>query len=378
MRIGIDGRFLATARGIGGYVYELLQAYAETTRDFTIAVYTDSNAAQRDVPKDARFTSRVLKPHVYPLWEQIALPFAAARDKLDVLHCTGNTAPVTGLGAIPLVLTVHDAMFRMPPRIVPAGTTAFERAQRAYYSCVSPRAAHRAAAIITDSLRSKSDLNQYLGLEPARMTVIHLAPRSPFRPLSVADAERSKEKFGIGGEYFLAMAALDPRKNTERLIAAYAMSGLSQAVKLVLCGAGSSLIGRLKRRLPSEYFTGVVTLPYVDDADLAALLNGCLSFIYPSHYEGFGLPVVEAMRCGAAVICAKAGALDEVAGTAALYVDPLSQASIAAAMVRVHDDPQVVTGLRERARAFVQRYSWQSTAVKTLQVYDSVLQRSGA
>jgi alpha-1,3-rhamnosyl/mannosyltransferase len=262
------------------------------------------------------------------VWYLGVLPLAARG--ADVLHCPTYRAPLSC--PTPVVVTVHDlAVFRYPET--------FRRWTRRYSRAIVPRVLRAATHVIAVSEFTKGELGTLLGLPAERVTVVPNAVDRVFTPAGEAAA----------GEYVLAVGTLEPRKNLPRLAEAAARLGVELRV------VGTRGWGRVA--VPGS----VRLLGEVPDAELAALYRGARCLAYPSLYEGFGLPVLEAMACGCPVVTSAGGACEEVAGGAAVLVDPLDVASIAAGIERAGDGAAGI----ERARQF----SWEAAAAATAAVY---------
>jgi glycosyltransferase involved in cell wall biosynthesis len=231
-------------------------------------------------------------------------------------------------------------------------------------------------AVITISWQSKKDLETYLKIPGSKIIVTPLAAGTKFRVLSEAEIAPALERAGVERPYILYVGSVEPRKNLLRLLDAYQeLLKWSERWRLVIVGARnywkSSPVAQKVEQLGlggQVKFTG-----YVPDEDLPALYNGADLFCFPSLYEGFGLPVLEAMACGTPVVTANSSSLPEVAGEAALLVDPYNVAEIAAAMRRVLEDPQLAEVLRQRGLKRSAQFTWEKTARETIAVYEKVL-----
>ena len=268
-------------------------------------------------------------------WYPVALPSETRRRCLDVLHCPTFRAPFST--SVPLVVTVLDlAVLRHPGM--------FNQWSRHYSRLAVPRVVQAAAAVITISEFTKSEVVDVLGTAPETVHAIPIAVEAPFTP----DGPRAE------GDYVLSVGTLEPRKNLARVVAA------AQRVGAELRVVGAEGWGGVK----ADGWVGRVS-----DDELAALYRGARCLVYPSLYEGFGLPVLEAMACGTPVVTSRGGATEEVAGDAAVLVDPLDTASIAAGIEEAltRSDELRAQGL-ERAEVF----SWERVARETWAVYEQV------
>jgi glycosyltransferase involved in cell wall biosynthesis len=269
------------------------------------------------------------------VWYPLVLPRKAKERGVDVLHCPTFRAPFST--AMPLVVTVLDlAVLRHPGM--------FNQWSRRYSRFAVPRVVQAAAAVITISEFTKQEVIELLGTAPGKVHAIPIAVEEPFTP----DGPRAE------GDYVLSVGTLEPRKNLARVVEA------AQRVGVELRVVGAEGWGGVK----VEGWVGRVS-----DDELAALYRGARCVVYPSLYEGFGLPVLEAMACGAPVVTSRGGATEEVAGGAAVLVDPLDTAAIAAGIEEAlaRSDELRTKGL-ERAQAF----SWDRVARETLAVYEGV------
>lgn len=377
MRIGIDARLLTYRRGIGNFVYNLLAALAELPNAYSLVLYVDDPRAVGLVPTGSRFTVKVLAPRLYPLWEQFSLPLAAARDQLHILHCPANTAPLRLPQQIRLVLTIHDVMYLLPVSVLSESPSLYQRLGQLYRRLVVPRVAPLARAIITDSVYSRQDIIKYLPVPAESVRVIWGAPSHACRVITdTAILANIRAKYGLNSRFILALAALDPRKNTARIIEAYARFRRQATGRYQLALVGLTPAGRARFRQLAETLgvaDEVIAAGFVPEEDLVALYNAAELLAYPSLYEGFGLPVLEAMACGTPVVTSPSGSLPEVAGEAAVMVDPLNIEAIADAFWRVVNETDLRQELIVKGLAQTQKFSWQQAAVQTLEVYRNVM-----
>lgn len=286
----------------------------------------------------------------------------------DVFHATNYGAPRRR--AARLVVTVHDlALLRFPE----LGTAALRA--HVEWACAGLRAAER---IIADSQATRDDLIALTGADPARIRVVYPGHDARFAPLP-RDAARASvaRRFGLRGPYILHVGTLEPRKNAVALLRAFerVRAGRAAGHTLVLVGRRGWMYEPILAAMQTPGLAGRVRL--IDDAgndELPALYAAADLFVYPSLYEGFGLPVVEAMACGAPVVTSNVSSLPEVAGDAALLADPRDEAALAAAIDRALGDPALRAALAARGRARAEHFSWQRCARETLAVYEEALE----
>ncbi|MBM3267173.1 MAG: glycosyltransferase family 4 protein [Candidatus Sericytochromatia bacterium] len=337
MRVALDVRSVRAGRaGIGHYTRELAAALASLDARPDLTLLGDAGTAWRDLPD----IHREIGPGGmgWHLW-------AARRSRaFAVFHSPGSLF-VPLLAGARTVLTVHDLVpFRLPAAADPWSTLT-HRAFRA--------AVRRAGAIITPSRHAAADLAALIPAAAARTTPIPLASRFAREP-------RPSEGF------ILAVGSFEPRKNLECLLAAHAR--LDRPPRLILAGRQGWRSGSLDAALAAHPHP-VEILADADDARLAELYASCGVFVFPSRYEGFGLPVIEAMACGAPVVASGATAVPEAAGGAALLVDPDDPAGLAAAIGSVLQDPALRADLVSRGRERAMRRTWADVAHETYSVY---------
>jgi len=354
--VGVDGREFKrhTRTGIGRYLTEVLRAASRA--GWTCVVYGDTATAFEWALPGVSF--RVLPGAWTQWWDQVSLPRALAADGVSVFLSPYYKGPL--LAPCPVVLTIHDLFFiGYAGRRRPLYDATMTRVARLY--------ARRASAIVADSEHSKRAIVARLGIAPAKVTVIPVALGAEFRPEPLTDAV--KLRYGIASPYILYVGNFMPHKNLSRLLSAYAaLPGTIRAGHvLVLAGgdrAGRPTLEALAARLgvaDRVLFPGLV-----HDPDLPALYAGAAVFVLPSLEEGFGLPALEAMACGAPVVASNRGALPEVVGDAGLMVDAESEAEIAGALARALTDPRLRDELRQRWLARAPLYSSARTADRVL------------
>ena len=294
------------------------------------------------------------------IWEHIAIPPVLRARKAELYHGPHMFIPRT---PVPAVATIHDLTFwRMPRR--------YDAAHRWYYRYLA-RTAKRATKVIVPTAAAASDVVRYLGYPPEHVRVIHEAPRSWLRPAPAAGIQAVRERYSLEDRYLLCLGTAEPGKRA--VDALRAMPAILERVpRTSLALAGNP--GRLSAALEAEAVRlgvrdRVRFLGYVADEDLAALLTGAAALVFPSLFEGFGLPPLEAMACGTPVISSDAPAMREVLGGAALFVPLRDPARIARHTIELLESPALREELRGRGLDQAARYSWARAAGETLEVY---------
>lgn len=300
-------------------------------------------------------------------WERLAvgLPSLCRQWHADILHVS-YTGPLCC--PCPMVVAVHDVSFRRHPEF-------FSLRDRLLFRTLLAATLHRADAVITISASSQADIASFYPYTRPKLHRTYLAAGQRFRPMGKQVGQVCRQ-YGISRDFVLAVGNLQPRKNLERIILAFRqlLSSGQTDVQLVLAGKDEGLASHLQREAADLIESQQLVLTgYVPDEDLPALYNNARLLVYPSLYEGFGLPVLEAMACGTPVVTSDTSSLPEAAGDAALLVDPLQGDEIAQAMLRILTDARLALALSERGLRQASRFSWQRTAQETALVYQAVL-----
>jgi len=299
------------------------------------------------------------------LGEQAALPPLAARTGVDLVHSLASTAPVWG--RFRRVVTVHDLIYA---RFPDAHAGLRDKGMR----LLVPAAARRSERVIADSQSTREDLIGLLGLRPERIDVVPLGIGAVRRGAATPEAE-IRERFDLSDRrVLLSLSAKRPHKNLSALISAIAQIAAEERPVLVLPGYHTAHESELRRQAQGLGLAEDVRFPaWVSGEDLEGLWALTSAFVFPSLYEGFGLPVLEAMARGVPVVCSNASSLPEIAGDAALLFDPRDETAIAAAVLRVLRDRTLAERLRASGVERAEEFSWERTARLTLESYDRAL-----
>jgi alpha-1,3-rhamnosyl/mannosyltransferase len=372
MRIGLDARY--TGRhfpGIGRYTLGLARGLAELEHGHTLVlIYGPNRDARYDLAAIAALPGVEVaqaRTTAFAPGQQIELPRLARRLGLDLLHSPYYVKPYFGLPC-PSVLTVYDLLGWRYPR-------ALSLRGRLFYRALMGLAVRTADAIVTVSLSARDDIAHCYNVPASSIDVTPLAAERRFEPQPLEAVAAMRERYNLPERYVLYLGANKPHKNLERLLCAWervlAAGAAPPDAVLVLAGHEDPAYPE-PRRLVVERNLGqrVRFLPDPADADLPALYSGALIFVFPSYYEGFGLPPLEAMACGAPVVCSSAGSLVEVVGDAALTVDPLQMLELAEGLSRLLRNAALRQTLRERGLTRARGFTWRRTALETLRVYD--------
>ncbi len=380
MRIAIDARWIfPEISGIGAYTRELIRALAEVDRRNEYVLLFDREGVQMRTAADAgignvpSFTCRLVPYGVFSPRGQLAMPGVLRRAGIDVYHSPNYMVPLLALAGrrrTRCVVTVHDVIPMIFPHAAPRS-----RKSRLYplYTWIMREVGRRADRIISDSAASRGDVIRYLGIPAARQGRVEAIP------CGVSPAFRPAEPGLAGGVRFedptvLYVGRADPYKNLVGLVEAFALVVRRHPgpVRLVIAGPPDPRYPEAERRAAALGVRDRVRWTgYLPDGELVRTYQRSHVLAMPSLYEGFGLPVLEAMACGTPVVCSAIGALEELAGDAALRVEPSSVDALADALLRVLSDPALAGDLGRRGVERAAGFTWRRTAQRTLEVYEA-------
>ncbi len=365
MRFSVDAHTIGChLTGNEVYIRNLLKEYAELDRSSEIIAYVAKTEAPEHLPKNVKKQWVSANPYKRLGWD---LPRQVAEDKPDLLHVQ-YTGPL--FTRIPLVVSLHDVSYLEHPEY-------FRWLRSTQLTVTVKRTVERAARILTPSEFSKRAIVRHYGIEDERVVVVPNAVSNWFRPLDRDTARAAIERrLGVKGPFVLTVGDLQPRKNHLGLLRAFedvmrAHPKLKH--RLLFVGKETWYTPKLRDAVKaSSVADRVVFTGFVDDADLVTFYNACDLFVYPSFYEGFGLPILEAMACGRAVACSNTTAMPEVADSAGLLFDPANTGEIARAMTDILLDPELQARMERLGHQRAASFSWQRSAAQTLNVYYEV------
>ena len=367
MRIGIDTRKLHDF-GIGTYIRNLVRQLARLDTQTEYVLLCQERDCELVTGLGPNFRAVVDRSPNYSFREQLSIPRAIRRERLDVFHAPHYVLPV--LTSCRSVVTIHDCIHLMFPQYLPS------RAAYGYARASIWSAARRSSRILTVSESSKRDILRFFDVPPEKITVIYNAIDDRFREQPTDDEmRRVEERYQLEGDFVLYAGNVKPHKNLERLIEAFHLvrqSGLD-AVKLVVIGDEVSKYAELRRAVHRYNLHKYVRfLGYMPDRTLAVLYRLAAVFVFPSLYEGFGLPPLEAMASGAPVVTSNVSSLPEVAADAAILVDPYDPSSIAQGIRQVLTDAELRQQLRARGLRRASEFSWERSVRRVREIYAEV------
>ncbi len=396
MRIGINGMFCnQPATGSGQYTYYLLRALTQLDNaheylllgargaDYDVMdgrLFAQVDMKARFLPLISSLRSAIplqnaipiASPNLYKVWfEQVAYPRACAAQRIDVAHVPYFAPPL--FPRVPTAVTIHDLI----PLVLPE----YRKSVRVrLYTSLVAQAARRAAAVITDSKASARDITLLLGVPHHKLRVIYLAADEIYRPMTHAPRMRAVlDKYGVRSSYILYLGGFDVRKNLQTLLTAYAQVARQTRVPTPLVIAGKLPRGDTPffpnpRRIAEELNIAahVHCIGWVAEEDKPYLYSGAQLFVYPSIYEGFGLPPLEAMACGTPVVASNAASLPEIVENGGLLVDPTDADALATALHDLLTDEEKRYHYGRQAHLQAKKFRWRDTARKTFAVYQEL------
>lgn len=373
MHIGLDGIPLTALKtGVGHYTFELACALARVAPESGFELVYPSNLppitiAQQDgsIPLPANL--RIKQVRVGPMgrhWWSTGLPRYVRSSGIELFHGTNYDVPPWR--QCPTVLTIHDLSLLIYPE-----THEKRRVGRARRRL--PLMARAANAVIVPTESVRGEVCKHLGLSAEKVFAVPEAARACFSPIQLKATEDVRRRLGIGADFLLTVGTIEPRKNLRTLVNAFekVVGGQSQpTLQLVIAGSRGWLSEPLFEALEkSAERKRIIFTEYLNDAELRALYSSCRAFVYPSIYEGFGLPPLEAMACGAPVITSRIPALEETTGGAAILVEPTNVDALAGAIADLLDSDDLCSKLSSLGRSRAGEFTWERTARLTLDVY---------
>jgi len=358
--------------GLQSYAKQLVEGIAKVDKSNEYVLLINSKAKELFSIKQSNFKNIFINTpkRFIGVWEQIYFPFVQFLKRVDLLHSPVSAIPI--LAPCKTVLTVHDLTFKIYPKTM-------QWWDRFYWDFFIYQGIKRTTRIITDSIHTKKELIKYYNISENKILVIPLCCSSEFYISSNnLSLNRIKQKYNINRPYILFVGTLEPRKNISALLKAFCIAKQKGNFKhsLVITGRKGWLyddIFRIIKELKIEndvMFTG-----FIPDEDLPSLYHGADLFVYPSLYEGFGLPVLEAMACGIPVITSNSSSLPEVVGDAGILVDPQDVEGLARVILKVLSNKALSDELAHKGKLQAQWFTAERMARETIRVYRSVLGR---
>ncbi len=379
MRIGIEGQRLLrmNKHGMDMVVLELIRhlQQIDTENEYVIFVKPDEdNGVLKDSPN---FKIVRLEGPTYPVWEQISLPRAADKEGCDILHCTSNTAPVRL--DIPLIITLHDIIYmeNSIKGILQGSGSSYQKFGNVYRRFVVPRVMKKSRKIITVSEFEKNRIGNFFGISgDPRLTSVYNGVSEHFKPVPrIWELNRAKDKYRLPDDFFFFLGNTDPKKNTKGTLQAFSdyLKQTGKNTHLVMLDYDRVELEKILDEIGDPGLIDRINLTgYVKNDDLPAIYSLCSLFLYPSLRESFGIPILEAMACGAPVITSNTSSMPEIAGEAAILIDPLVPAQITRAMIRLTEDPALAAAYIDAGLIQATKFSWRAMAENVLRNYHEV------
>ncbi len=366
LKIAIDARPAADAKaGISRFVLELIKAMRKIDSENTYIYYTDKKIALLNSLNSRKAWASTENHIIGDIWEQIKLPIDLYGEKVDIYHGTTGRLPRLRMRT-KYVVTIHDLN---PLKFSNSNTHTYN----CYMSILLKQSVNVADKVIAISNTTKNDIMELLHIPEEKIKVIYQGVDKYWKPVNSVSQLAIRKKYNISTPYILAVGNLEPKKNFPRLFSAFSIIKDNKKIKeqLVVVGpegwSTKSISDSARKLSPDIIFTG-----YISDYELQILYSGAELFVFPSLYEGFGLPLLEAMACEVPVIASNSLAIPEIAGDAALFFDPTNIEEIAETIEKVISNEELRKELIQKGINRVKQFSWEKTAKETLNLYKEI------
>ncbi len=367
--VGLNAHLLSLAQsyrgaGINQYIYNLLRLLPAVDGEGNYVAFLGEKGARFPGVKMHLTSLPTARPPVRIFWEQAIQPWSLLRERVELLHSLAFVGPL--ISPCPFVVTVYDLSFLLFPE-------SFRPWNRLYLSLFTRLSVRKALRVIAISENTRRDLVRILGVEEGKVRVTYCGCDGSMRPLPRREVEEFRRKKGLPERFILFLGTIEPRKNLVRLLEAYRKLR-GKGVKLVLAGGLGWGYEPVLRAIEELGLEGDVLLPgFIPQEEKVYWYNAAEIFVYPSLYEGFGLPPLEAMACGTPVVASSAASLPEVVGDGGILVDPADPEALAGAISALLDSPEERERLREKGLRRAGKFSWEQTARETVSIYREAL-----
>ncbi len=384
MKIGIEGQrlFRKKKHGMDMVALELIKQLQQIDHENEYVIYVKPDEDKTALQETQNFKIVELDGGSYPLWEQWALPKAAAREGCDLLHCTSNTAPVWS--KVPVIITLHDIIYLESISLFQNAGTWYQKLGNMYRRWVVPRVVKKAKKIITVSKFERERIRDFFGFDQKddRLVAVYNGVSSHFKPVTDEMIRQEvRKKYNLPEHYLFFLGNTDPKKNTEGVLKAFAayVDKSDNPLTLVMLDYEEYALNQLLSAMGKELLREHVFLPgYIVNTDLPAIYAMAKIFLYPSLRESFGIPMLEAMACGTPVITSNRASMPEVSGGKAKIVDPYQPAEITEAIFELINNQALREKLIEEGLEQAKKFTWRQMAEDVHRIYQDINQKNNA
>ena len=372
MKIAIEAQrlFRRKKHGMEIVALEIIKELQNINTDDTFFVIAKNDLDDQCISETENFTIKKINSKFYPFWEQVSLPQLLKKIKPDILHCTANTAPL--FFSAKLVITIHDVIYM---ESVNFSGSNYQNFGNLYRKFIVPKVAKKAKVIITVSEFEKKVIAKKLGISENKIRVIYNAVNPQFKMMNKESSLSFKNKYQLPDDFILHFGNTAPKKNTIGVLKAYSLysSNNKNDFTLVITDCSKDYIESLLREINEpELIKKIQILNYISFSEVPLLYNLSTVFLYPSLRESFGMPLVEAMACGIPVVTSNTSALPEIAGGAAILVDPKNAAEMAEQINILINNAELYNSYKEKGLKNARRFNWSDAAKKTLEIYNEL------
>ena len=375
MKIGIEGQRLYRKKkhGMDMVALELIKNLQLIDKKNEYVIFVKPDEDNTCIPAASNFKIVELGGGPYPIWEQFALPKAARKEGCDILHCTSNTGPIKS--KVPLITILHDIIYLESISIFKKAGTWYQKMGNMYRRFVVPPVVRKSKRVSTVSNFEKDRIKNFMGLGD-NLVAIYNGVGEHFKKINDEKVLASaKEKYKLPDHFMFFLGNTDPKKNTQNVLKAFAEFNKKNKTdyKLVMLDYEESALQDILKDIGyPELRQDIHLTGYVVNTDLPAMINQCKVFLYPSLRESFGIPILEGMACGVPVITSNTSSMPEIAGDAALIVDPYNPEEMTNAIQLIMDNEILKDELCEKGMERAKKFTWKNMAEQYLKLYEEV------
>ncbi len=379
MRIAIEGQRLYREKkhGMDFVALELIKNLMEIDKENEYFIFVAPDV-DKCLHNTDNFKIIELDGGSYPKWEQVALPKAVKEYNCDILQCTSNTAPIKC--SVPLIVILHDIIYMESIALFRKGYSLYQKFGNMYRRFVVPRVLKKASKIITVSNFERGRIKDFFGLTDDKIVSIYNGVGTHFKVINdVKQLSEIRKKYALPEKYFFFLGNTDPKKNTKGVLKAYSdfVKQKGNEIKLLMLDYEEVELMKLLKDINAEYIRKDIYLAgYVNNSDLPAIYNMAELFLYPSMRESFGIPMLEAMACGTAVITSNTSSMPEVAVDAAKIINPSKPHEITNAIIELLDNENLRNSFIQKGVKRANGFSWKAMAIQNLELYKEVANKA--